>query len=1310
MRTQRLNRREPRRHAGVVVVFVSLAAFSSHAASFHVANTLDSGASSLRWAISNANAAVGADMIIGTNLLGTITLESPLPAIIGTATIAGPGASLLTISGSNRFRIFEIVSGSTVAISGVTIAEGYVTNGGGAGILNAGSLTLAGCAVVRNWSVSVPGGGILNRGTLMVVSSALVSNIAGGAGAPFGLLSTADDLRGRGGGIYLQSGAVTISNSTVAANRAIGSWACPPRSGGGLGGGVFAEGGQLTLARSTLSGNAAIGGYGGNDCIIGFVGYPGANGFGGAICLPTNAPATLVMVNCTLSGNRSQGGDGGGGAHYGGDGGNAYGGGMFCGANSVSLVNCTIYQNVAAGGAGGPGGTQFPYHGGYSGSAFGAGIYSPLGGLSLLNNILQSSYGSFNSQGYNLVDSGFGMSGLVASDRTNASFSLGVLDDYGGVTLTHAPFAESPAVDAGTSSGAPQIDQRGMARPQSLGVDIGAVELSASSPLIRNISTNQSVVAGTNVSLSVSVFGALPLIVQWQKNDIPLMGQTNMTLAINGVRPEDSGNYAVAVRNSFGSITSAPVVLTVVPIPPSIVRQPHDQYVTLNAQAVFCVHAVGGQPLCYQWRRDEAPIPGATSPRLSIEAVVLTNVGNYSVVVTNDYGAVTSQVASLVLFTLPPSRRVVAWGDNTAGQTSLPSGLSNVTDIVAGGLLNAVRKSDGTITLWGGSGFCDLTNSPSDLTNIAAISVSDTHVLAVRSNGTVLAWGSNSFGQTNVPTGLTGVVAVASGFCHSMALTGDGQVVVWGSSQSCGDGTTNVPANLGRVVAIAAGDGHCLALKAGGTVAAWGGGYFGQTNVPPGLSNVVAISAGSYHSAALRNDGMVFTWGSFLENANAPVGECGFQAVSGGHRFNLGLLRDGTVVGWGTNIDDRGQFDVPAGLIGVTKIAAGSSHSLALGILPTLASPVVTAFSEDEVGVSGRSLTLGVSAFGAKPISYQWYQDGKLIRRGTNATLNIRTVTDSAAGQYLVVLSNSFGIVTGGVALVTVYHPLNITDSGGGIVTTMPEGDAFPSNAAVSLTATSLPGWVFLQWLGDVMGTNPSASLLMNRARCVEAVFGTTLSNVVSGAGALVVEPSPVLYPYGSTVRLTALPQTGNYFAFWGTAASGTNNPLSFAVTNANSTVTAMFQPLTGGEFALAVLAEGFGSVSNTPRGNRFNSGQTITLTAVPEPGQSFFNWSGDAIGTQNPLTLTMNQSRLIIAHFTKRPSLALQLCSERSLDGFQFVLTGEFGMRYELQKNDDWQGWLPLGTVTNAFGTSQFNDKSATNAARRVYRAVLAP
>jgi hypothetical protein len=86
-----------------------------HAATFLVTNLSDSGAGSLRQAILDANLAKGGTIAF-SNLTGTITLASGLPPIVGNTTILGPGKNLLTISGSNQFRVLAFYSGFTSAV------------------------------------------------------------------------------------------------------------------------------------------------------------------------------------------------------------------------------------------------------------------------------------------------------------------------------------------------------------------------------------------------------------------------------------------------------------------------------------------------------------------------------------------------------------------------------------------------------------------------------------------------------------------------------------------------------------------------------------------------------------------------------------------------------------------------------------------------------------------------------------------------------------------------------------------------------------------------------------------------------------------------------------------------------------------------------------------------------------------------------------------------------------------------------------------------------------------------------------------
>lgn len=289
---------------------------------------------------------------------------------------------------------------------------------------------------------------------------------------------------------------------------------------------------------------------------------------------------------------------------------------------------------------------------------------------------------------------------------------------------------------------------------------------------------------------------------------------------------------------------------------------------------------------------------------------------------------------------------------------------------------------------------------------------------------------------------------------------------------------------------------------------------------------------------------------------------------------------------------------------------------------------------------------------------------------------------------------------------IVILPTVSVTTAGGGSVAVDPPAGAYLSNGTAVVTATPAPGWTFLHWLGDATGTNAVATLDMSRNRCAQAVFGTALSHTVVGSGSLVWSPAAELYPYGTTVRLSALPQTGNYFALWGNAASGTNHPLAFTLTNANATVTAVFAALPANQHALTVLAEGFGQVSVSPRANRYSTGASVTLTALPEPGQTFTGWSGDAGGTANPLTMLMNSSKVITATFTKRPRLAVFTCGG-ALDtaSVPLRLSGEFGGVFGIEASADLQQWSPLARVTNLFGTVQWNDTNALP--HRFYRAI---
>ena len=80
---------------------------------------------------------------------------------------------------------------------------------------------------------------------------------------------------------------------------------------------------------------------------------------------------------------------------------------------------------------------------------------------------------------------------------------------------------------------------------------------------------------------------------------------------------------------------------------PGIIRQPADQSVSLGADVTWTAIASGAAPLSYQWRRDDTDIAGAITRALTLTNVSLMDAGDYSLIVTDSSGSVTSRAASL---------------------------------------------------------------------------------------------------------------------------------------------------------------------------------------------------------------------------------------------------------------------------------------------------------------------------------------------------------------------------------------------------------------------------------------------------------------------------------------------------------------------------------------------------------------------------------------------------------------------------------------------------------------------------------------
>ncbi|MFA6135278.1 MAG: immunoglobulin domain-containing protein, partial [Phycisphaerae bacterium] len=532
-------------------------------------------------------------------------------------------------------------------------------------------------------------------------------------------------------------------------------------------------------------------------------------------------------------------------------------------------------------------------------------------------------------------------------------------------------------------------------------------------PIVSIEPASQTVEETQTATWTATVTGAGPWSFQWRRDGVNIPGATAAMLTKTNITVADAGNYDVVVTNYKGSTTSAPVTLSVIPLPPITCLSPIRQMVAPGQTLTLSISATGFGSLSYQWLHNGLPVAGATGATLSVANATPRANGWYYAKVTDSNG--TRRSATFFVRVAPAITQIRIVGTYPAELANVPAGLNDVVNIAAGNY----------------------------------------HALALHADGTVTSWGANNEGQSTVPAGLTNVVAVAAGSYRSLALKADGTVLGWGIT------TSAAPAGLSDVVAIAAGSMHSLALKADGTVVAWGFSNNGLINVPAGLSDVVAIAAGYNYSLALKNNGTVVIWGrnEYGTNAQVPAGLNNVTAVAGGYTRTFVIKGDGAVVGW----QPQGAVPaaIPGGLVDPQALAQdiavtsdgrlvvwNSYDAVAVPVYPdidrtfSVASngvgfairdasadtvPVIVQQPVSQTLVDAQSVVLSVQAGGGGPYAYQWRKNEVNIAGATASTLAFASVQFADAGNYDVVVTNPQGSTTSAVAVLSVNAVPTIT-------------------------------------------------------------------------------------------------------------------------------------------------------------------------------------------------------------------------------------------------------------------------------------------
>ncbi|WP_221032057.1 immunoglobulin domain-containing protein [Actomonas aquatica] len=617
-------------------------------------------------------------------------------------------------------------------------------------------------------------------------------------------------------------------------------------------------------------------------------------------------------------------------------------------------------------------------------------------------------------------DISFAVDAITAASGTrgaNLDLKLELLDSSGQVVASHAP---NGALDAaltysatagdyfirisGDGDGSPLSDPpTGYTAYGSAGQYTLTGTIVAAAPGITS-ETTASVDAGALFAYTIVATNSPS---SYNATGLPAGLSINASTGVIGGRPTETGTFSVSLSatNSLGTGTGS-LTLTVNDAAPAITTQSTArQLFTPGSDQTLSVTPLSANGTAtYQWEHNGFDLTGATSATLDLTSVTGATSGYYRVRVTNTIGTTVSD--PIFVHVMPEFTRVVTWGADGQGVTSVPSELDDAVQLSLGYEFAAAVRRDGTLIAWGSDSSGQAT-APTSVTTAVAVDTGNFHAVALQADGTVVAWGNDFYDQASPPSGLTDVLAVAAGGDFSLALKADGTVVAWGRNHY---GQTDVPAELNDVVAIAAGDFHGLALKSDGSLVGWGRNTDTQITIPTAAtSDVVAIDAGYAYSLALKSDGSIVAWGNedfgqlTLPNELAP-----FVTFAAGDYHGVALDDQGALAIWGYNGD--GQRVEPLDLGPALDVAAGRFNTGVLqdgtvGLAPEITdqSPLRQTFA------TGDQIDLAVTVTGYGARSYQWYQNSRPIIGATSSSLTLNDAQFSAAGVYWVAVTDDYG-------------------------------------------------------------------------------------------------------------------------------------------------------------------------------------------------------------------------------------------------------------------------------------------------------------
>ena len=211
----------------------------------------------------------------------------------------------------------------------------------------------------------------------------------------------------------------------------------------------------------------------------------------------------------------------------------------------------------------------------------------------------------------------------------------------------------------------------------------------------------------------------------------------------------------------------------------------------------------------------------------------------------------------------------------------------------------------------------------------------------------------------------------------------------------------------------------------------------------------------------------------------------------------------------------------------------------------------------------------------------------------------------------------------------------------------------YEEGTVVTVTAVPNEDFRFLAWTeaDTQISTEASLTFTVTSDRTLTAIFepiskptpepipkpiytintSATVGGTVSGAGK---------YEHGSSVTLTATPDSGYLFVGWteNNERIGTDASFTF-IADCDRTFAADFIPITQPTYTINTSATAGGTASG---GGEYEQGRSVTLIATPETGYRFVGWTenGEQVSVDETFAVIADCDRAFVANFAPIPKL----------------------------------------------------------------------